>query len=741
LRIRQTDGSYRVFSPFYTPTLDEYQHFECRVGLGYTRLSTEIEAVRTEVTIFIPLNGQVELRDIRVTNLADQPRQIDLIPVVEYTHFDALKQFTNADWVPQTMQSELIAESAGTKILVQYAFMHRDRRHNYFTSNLPVSSFDTDRKVFLGANEYHTWRAPLSLQQPELNDSLAQRGDNIAALLHHLGTLQPGESRQLITQLGQTDQIAELPAQVAVFRDPQAVAAAFTELRTFWSQLLARQHVETPDERLNQMLNIHNPRQCYITKQWSRYLSLYQLGFGARGIGFRDSSQDVMGVMALAPQEGLELIRKLMAVQRRDGSAYHQFNPLTMIASRGDAHEMEDRPQYYSDDHLWIVLAVAAYLRETGNMAVLQESIPFYEKDKRGQPVESGTVLEHLRRALAFTQKDTGAHGLPLAGFADWNDTVNLRTGAESVFTANLYGRALLEMIGLYQHLGDIDSAEKLVNWYDEMRQRVNQHAWDGSWYRRYFDADGSPIGSAQNEHGQIFTNAQSWAVISGFAPPERARQALQAVHERLNTSFGIKLSTPGFDGFDPHKGGVSTYPPGAKENGGIFLHANPWVIIAETLLGNGDRAYEYYRQINPANRNAQSEIYESEPYVYPQNILGDEHPLFGLARNSWLTGTASWVYQSATQYILGVRPTYGGLRIDPCIPAIWSGYRVKRFFRGAWYQIEVLNPGHVNSGVVSIQVDGKPVDGNILPVFERGEHTVTVTLGDLAQQQESQGS
>lgn len=738
VRIKTADGSYRVFSPFYTPGLNEFEQYECRVGLGYTRIISVVEDIRSEVTIFVPLGGQVELRDIRITNLADQPREIDLIPVVEYTHFDALKQFTNADWVPQTMQSKAIQEASGYKILLQYAFMFRDRRYNYFTSNLPAASFDTDRKVFLGQNEYQTWRAPLSLQQDELNNSQALRGDNIAALLHHLGTLQPSESRQMITQLGQTDQITTLDSQVTIYRQPDAVAEAFDQLRDFWQQMLARQQVDTPDARMNQMLNIHNPRQCYITKQWSRYLSLYQLGFGARGIGFRDSSQDVMGVMALAPEEGLDLIRKLLAVQRRDGSAYHQFNPLTMIASRGDAHEMEDRPQYYSDDHLWIVLAVSAYLRETGNLAILQESLPFYEKDQHGKPLENGTILEHLRRALAFTHQDTGAHGLPLAGFADWNDTVNLRTGAESVFTANLYGRALLEMISLYQHLGDIDSAEKLVNWYDEMRQQVNQVAWDGDWYRRYFDADGSPIGSAQNEYGQIFTNAQSWSVISGFAPPERAQQALQAVYERLNTAFGIKLSTPGFDGFDPDKGGVSTYPPGAKENGGIFLHANPWVIIAEALLGNGERAYEYYSQINPARRNDQIEIYESEPYVYPQNILGDEHPMFGLARNSWLTGTASWVYQSATQYILGIRPTFAGLRIDPCIPSHWPGYRVRRFFRGAWYNIEVHNPEHVNSGVIEIQVDGRPIQGNILPVLAQGEHTIRVTLGDLARQQQS---
>jgi cellobiose phosphorylase len=316
-------------------------------------------------------------------------------------------------------------------------------------------------------------------------------------------------------------------------------------------------------------------------------------------------------------------------------------------------------------------------------------------------------------------------------GYADWNDTVNLRAGAESLFNANLYGKALLEMIALSKHLGDEEALAAYQRAYAEMQGRVNAHAWDGDWYVRYFDADGSPIGSHENDKGQIFTNGQSWPVISGFAPPERARSALDAVHDRLNTARGIKLSTPGYDGYDPDVGGVTTYPPGAKENGGIFLHANPWVIIAETMLGRGERAFAYYRQINPAARNDEIEVFECEPYVYPQNILGDEHPQFGLARNSWLTGTASWMYQAGTQYLLGVRPTYDGLRIDPCIPAAWDGFTVTRVFRGATYQITVRNPDHVCKGVASLEVDGQPLDGNIVPIFaDGGEHRVVVVLG-----------
>jgi cellobiose phosphorylase len=729
LRFKQGDG-YKVFSPYFVPTLDPYELYECHVGLGYTRIVSEFYGIRTEVTIFVPLGDSRLVRDIQITNVSVRPFEIDAIPAVEYTHSDALKQFTNADWVPQTMQSKAYGDENGMVILTQYPFMYRDTRINYFTSNRPVSSFESERKRFLGDNGYGTWANPLSLQEEELSNYEALRGDNIAALLHHLGTIQPGETTRLITQLGQDESVEKALPLINRYRDAEQVERALKELTAFWDTYLSRLQVETPDANMNSLLNIHNPRQCHTTKNWSRYLSLYQPGLGARGIGFRDSSQDVMGILVSMPAEGKELIKKLLHVQKRDGSAMHQFNPLTMVANEGDSREVEEAPKYYSDDHLWIVLAIVAYLRETGDFAFLDEVIPYYEKDKEGHPLESGTVLDHMRRAIEFTQKEVGVHGLPLLGFADWNDTVNLRVGAESLFTANLCGKALLEMIDLAQHRGDAEAAAQYTAYYETMKQWVNEHAWDGEWYVRYFDADGSPLGSHSNAEGQIYTNGQSWPVISGFAPPDRAKAALEAVYRRLNTRNGIKLSTPGYDGFDPARGGITTYPPGAKENGGIFLHANPWVIIAETIVGNGDRAFEYYHQINPVAKNDVIEEFECEPYAYPQNILGNEHPQFGLARNSWLSGTASWAYQAGTQYILGIRPTYDGLQISPCMPRTWEGFKVTREFRKAVYQIEVKNPDHVCKGVKSVQVDGKEIAGNVVPVFEDGKtHQVAVIM------------
>jgi len=727
LRVHREDG-FKIFSPFFVPTRDPYSLYECHVGLGYQRIVSVFYGIRTEVTIFVPIGGQVELREIRVTNETDNPMELDVIPVVEFSHFDALKQFNNADWVPQTMMCDARHDPAGYLILEQYAFMRREQAINYFTSNHIAASFQTDRKAFLGENGYGTWQLPRELLNEKLSNTEARRGDVIAALHHALGLVLPGETRAIITQLGQAKRM-DIPGLIAPYREPEAVADALRELRAFWDEYLKRFACVTPDAAFNSIVNIHNPRQCHTTLNWSRYLSLYQLGLGARGLGFRDSSQDVMGVLASAPAAAKGLLRKLLSVQNPDGSAMHQFFPLTMEASGGDAQEEGDE-RVYGDDHLWCVLAVCAYLKETGDYPFLSETISFYDAALPSTDRESQSVMEHLTRALAYTKTHTGQHGLPLLGFADWNDTVNLPGAAESLFIANLYGRALLEMIDLLDFLGEETRAHAYRADHARMSELVNTHAWDGDWYVRYFTESGEALGSRKNAKGQIYTNGQSWPILSGFAPADRARRALDAVYERLNTACGIKLSTPGYDGYEPEVGGVTTYPPGAKENGGIFLHSNPWVMIAETMLGNGDRAFRYYQQINPAARNNEIDRYECEPYCYAQNILGDEHPQFGLGRNSWLSGTASWTYQAATQYILGIRPRHDGLDIDPCIPAAWDGFTVTRVFRGTTYKIAVSNPEHISKGAMALVVDGQEIKGQTVPIFDDDRiHCIEATM------------
>ena len=729
LRVHTARG-YEVFSPFFVPSLQPLDQFECHIGLGYTRIVSEFLGICCEATIFVPQGQSVELRSIEITNLSPIVQTLDVIPLVEYTHPNAMQQFTNADWIPQTMESWRVSDD-GYTILMQSPFMNKTRQVNYLTSNLPASSFETDRKLFLGENEYGSFRSPLSLQKPQLSNSEAKRGDNIAALLHEVKELQPGETYRLILQFGQTSSLEAARESIAKYRNPDTVDQELGKIKEFWNGYLDVLQVETPDASMNSMLNVHNPYQCYVTKTWSRYLSYYQLGMGLRGMGIRDSSQDVMAVLASVPEEGKAFIKLLLSFQTRDGKAYHQFNPFTLEGNEGDSLEMEDRPHYYSDDHLWGVLAVCAYIKETGNVAFLEEMVPFNDKDKQGQVLEQASVLEHLKRGLRFTAKDTGQHGLPLLGFADWNDTVNLPRGAESLFTANLYGKALKEMIQLLQFMHQDAEAQEFNTLYESMQTCVEKEAWDGAWYRRYFDDQGNPLGSQVNQYGKIYLNAQSWAVISGFASPERGEQAMESVNKHLNTRYGIKLSHPGFNGYDPHYGGVTTYPPGAKENGGIFLHTNPWAMIAETMLGHGDRAYEYYRQINPVGKNEMMEVYECEPYVYAQNILADEHPQFGLGRNSWLSGTASWCYQAATQWILGIRPQFEGLQIDPCIPSGWDGFTVTRRFRGQKMLITVYNPEHVCKGVKRMTLNGAELDGNVIPMLSNQRDVkVEVWLG-----------
>lgn len=727
LRIHRENG-YEIYSPFYTPTLIPLDRYECHVGLSYTTIISERSGIRAEVTIFVPSHYQAEIRQIVITNTSNNPITIDAIPVVEYSHFDALKQFTNADWVPQTMQSRAQVDTESQLIVIQYAFMKRGTAINYFTGNLPADSYETDRKIFLGNNEYGSWSNPLSLQKQSLSNSEANRGDNIAAILYPLDTLQPGESRTLITQLGQTDRLGTVEDNIQSFRQPQTVAAALTKLQQFWDDYLSHLQVNTPDQMFNTLVNLHNARQCYITKNWSRYLSLYQLGLGARGIGTRDSSQDILGVVHAVPQEAKNLLRQLISVQSRTGYAYHQFYPLTMEANMGDSAGAEGRPNYYSDDFLWTIQAIAAYLKETGDLAFLDEVIPFYEKDANDQPLEYSTVREHFDRGITFSLHDTGHHGLCLLGFADWNDTINLPSGAESAFTTCLLGVALKERIAIAELENDLVILQTLNSKYHRLKEKFNNVAWTGDWYLSYFDEQGNPMGSPDNDFGKIYVYGQTWPILAGFADEEKSRKSLDAIHQHLVTEHGIKLSTPGYDGFDSHVGGISTYPPGAKENCGIFMHVNPWVIIAETIRGNAQRAYEYHQFTNPALKNEIIERYECEPYVYAQNILSDEHPQFGLARNSWLSGTAAWMYVAATQHILGIQPTYQGLRIEPHLPDQWDKVTVTRKFRGADYHITITRCSEIQT-TMQLTVDGHLIEGNTIPIFTEGTHNVQVWL------------
>lgn len=683
-RTTAPDGTRVVFSPFFTPTLTAYDRFECRMGLGYTRWLVGMMGFEFDILIFVPANASQAIIDVKVRNLAAAPGvKLDLVPLVEFSHPDALKNLTNADWVPQTMKGKAMGDA-----IVQYPHMAEGRRANFLAGNRPFDSFTTDRNHFLGRYGYGTFAAPGALFDESLDDYEAPRADNgnsIAAMLYRLGTLERGKEERLILQLGQANGPADMAEAIARFGQPGKVDTAFGVLNGNWRAYLDRlREVKTPDAALDRILNVLGPRQNHATFFWSRYLSLNQLGYGGdRGIGVRDSNQDLMGVLPYMPEKAREMIEKLLSVQRYDGSSMHQFNPLTMKASIGEGHPGSDQ-DFYSDDHLWNVLAVIEYVKETGDLAFLKKSIPYYEEGS-GE-TKSGPVLEHLHRALAFTSGNLGRNGLPNLGWADWNDAFNME-GAESVFSACLYGKALLEMQDLTTFLGDGGSARGYAQDYARIKKNINRNAWDGEWYVSYIGKDGRPFGSKGNAEGQIYLYTQAWAVIAGFASPERAARAMRSVQERLDTEHGIKVMTPAYQATLPGIS-ASTYAPGLKENGGVFLHPNPWAAIAEAMLGNGDRAVRILDRILPLKQDPK--VYECQPDVFVQNMASDEHPQAGLARNPWLSGTVSWVNQALTKNILGIRPALDGLILDPVLPPSWPGYSATRVFRGVTCRIRV---------------------------------------------------
>jgi len=705
VRLRNADGTYAIFSPFFTPTLTPFDRFECRMGLGYNKWIVQMNGLELEIKMFVPAGALQVLTDLKVRNLsAPADVQVDVIPLVEFSHPDALKNLTNADWVPQTMKGKAVGD-----VITQYPHMAEGRRANFLTANRPMDSFTTDRNKFLGSHGYGTFSEPEGLMAEHLDNYEALRADNgnsIAAILYRLGTIAQGQESRIIVQLGQSTSVQAAAESIARFQDPKHVDAAFKELNDSWRAYLDHlRDVETPDTALNKIINTLGPRQNHATFFWSRYLSLNQLGYGGdRGIGVRDTNQDLLGVLPYMPDKAREMIEKLLSVQRFDGSSMHQFNPLTMKASIGEGHAGTEQ-DFYSDDHLWNVLAVVEYVKETGDTAFLGKLIGYYEEG--GDEKKHGTVLEHLHRALAFTLGNLGRHGLPALGWADWNDAFNME-GAESVFSACLYGKALLEMQELMDVLGDAKSAQGYAEDYDRMKRNVNKVAWDGDWYVSYIDKDGLPVGSKKNVEGQIYLYTQAWAVISGFASPERAARAMQSVQDKLDTKHGIKIMTPAYQKMQPGIS-ASTYTPGLKENGGIFLHPNPWAAIAETMLGHGERAMQIIDRINPLKKDTKT--YECQPDVFVQNMASDEHPQFGLARNPWLSGTVSWVNQATTKNILGIRPTFTGLMIDPTIPQNWPGYTATRVFRGVACHLRVER-----GDTTVMMVDGKTVEGQVVP-------------------------
>ncbi len=734
-----TELSY--WSATWQPTRTPLAAYECRHGLGYTTITSEKESIRSRVTYFIPLQQNLEVWQLEVTNLRNTPASLSIFSAVEFCLWDAMDDATNFQ------RNFNIGEVEVEDGVIYHKTEYRERRNHfaYFACSEPLAGFDTQREAFLGP--YRGWDAPLAVESGTTGNSIAHGWQPVG--VHHVKlTLDPGESRTIIFLLGYHENtpgekfdppgsqvINKSGVRPVISRhlDPAVVETSFKELKGYWRELLSRFQVDTPDLHTNRMVNIWNAYQMMVTYNFSRSASYFESGIG-RGMGFRDSAQDLLGFVHLVPGKARARLLDLAATQLPNGGAYHQYQPMTKLGN----HDIGGN---FNDDPLWLVLAAAAYLKETGDWAVLDEPTQYDNK-----PGSEAPLFNHLQRAMQYTLDRLGPHGLPLIGRADWNDCLNLncfsekpgqsfqtvtaKDGkvAESVFIAGQFVLAAREMEQICAHLGDDEKVGGYATSREKMEAVINTAGWDGAWFRRAYDDFGNPVGSKACNEGQIFIEPQGMCVMAGIGLDDgRALSSLDAVAEHLAYEHGIVLLYPAYTEYHLELGEISSYPPGYKENGSVFCHTNPWVMIAETRIGRGDRAFDYYLRINPSAREEISDLHRCEPYAYAQTIAGKESATPGVAKNSWLTGTAAYNFVAITQWILGIRPDYDGLMIDPVIPSSWSGFKAERLYRGVRYDITVERVGPGNT--VSLEVDGHAITGNLIPTPGEGTGRVSVLV------------
>ncbi|MCI0523281.1 MAG: glycosyl transferase [Bacteroidales bacterium] len=731
-----------VWSPGWKPVKAEPDDYSCRHGLGYSIIKSTKNHLTAEVLYFVPLGDTCEVQRVTLTNNGPLPKGIRLFSFVEWCLWNAHEDMTNFQRNFSTGEVE-VADG-----VIYHKTEYRERRNHYafYSVNAPVAGFDTDRESFLGM--YNGFDRPDTVFTGRPGNSVAHGWSPVASHCLEID-LQPGESRELIFVLGYVENpVAEKFVAPGVINKQRARAMAeryetgvkaekaFNDLRIYWQNQLAAVSLDHPDPRLSRMVNIWNPYQCMVTYNMSRSASFFESGIG-RGMGFRDSNQDLAGYVQMMAPQARERIIDIASTQMEDGSAYHQYQPLT---KRGNAEIGGN----FNDDPLWLIFGVATYIKETGDWLILDEVVPF-----NNDPSSAASLFEHLKRSFLHVVNNLGPHGLPLIGRADWNDCLNLNCfstnpdesfqttenqkggKAESVFIAAMFILYGADFVRMARKRGESTLADETERQIVEMVNAVSNHGWDGDWFLRAYDYYGNKVGSRENEEGKIFIEPQGMCIMAGIGlEDDRALKALSSVSQHLACEYGIVLNNPAFSKYYLNLGEISSYPEGYKENAGIFCHNNPWVIIAETLTGNGNRAFDYYSRITPSYLEEISDLHKTEPYVYSQMIAGKDAFRPGEAKNSWLTGTASWCMYTVTQYILGVRPDYDGLIIDPCIPREWTGFKVIRRFRGAVYNIEVLNPEHRSKGICEIILDGKRHESNILPLFPEGtEHNVKVII------------
>ena len=732
-----------VWNPGWKPTQTELDRYECRHGIGYSRFTGEKNKLEASVLTFIPMDDNCEISQVKLTNLSDSKKTASLFSYVEWCLWNADDDSRNFQRNLNTGEVEVIGST------IYHKTEYRERRNHYavYSVNTPVDGFDTSRDAFLGA--YRGVASPEVVENGKAANSIANGWSPIAS--HQINvTLEPGESKTFVFVLGYLenpeDEKWESPgiinkkpanAMLAKYQTDADVDKAFAALNAYWNDLLSKYTVKSSNDKVDRMVNIWNQYQCMVTFNMSRSASYYESGIG-RGMGFRDSCQDLLGFVHLIPDRARQRIIDIASTQFPDGSAYHQYQPLT---KKGNS----DIGSGFNDDPLWLIAGASAYVRETGDTSLLTEMVPFDNDMNQAKP-----LMEHLKRSFEYIVNHKGPHALPLIGRADWNDCLNLNCFsehpgesfqtfgpsegpvAESVFIAGMFVKYGEEYAQLCELMGDQAEADRARSEVQKMYDAILKDGWDGEWFVRAYDAYGKKIGSKECEEGQIYIESNGFCPLAGVGVKEGlAQKALDSVKEKLDTKYGVMILQPPYTKYHLELGEISSYPPGYKENAGIFCHNNPWVSIAETVIGRGDRAFEIYQKTCPAYVEEFSEIHRTEPYVYSQMVAGADAKTHGEAKNSWLTGTAAWTFVNVSQHILGVYPTHKGLSIDPCVPKGFGDFTLTRKFREGTYNIKVVNPDNVEKGVKSITVDGKAVDGCVVP-YEKGKtaYDVVVTMG-----------
>jgi len=732
-----------VWSPGWKPCKTELDNYECRHGMGYTQITAEKNNLEAELLLFVPLQTRAEVQKVTLRNKSCDSKRVQLFSFAEWCLWNAATDMENFQRNLSTGEVEV----EGSVIYHKTEYRERRNHYAYYSVNQPVEGFDTDRESFFGL--YNGFDEPQAVLEGKPRNSMAHGWSPIAS--HYLEIeLEPGESREIIFMLGYEENepdekwegigiLNKKKARESIVRfdSVEKVNNAFIALRTYWNQLLGNFNVKTGEEKLDRMVNIWNQYQCMITFCFSRSASYFESGIG-RGMGFRDSNQDLLGFVHQIPERARQRIIDIASTQFSDGSCYHQYQPLT----RKGNNEIGGG---FNDDPLWLILGTTAYIKETGDFAILDAAVPF--DNEAGSEVP---LFDHLTVSFDHVIRHLGPHGLPLIGRADWNDCLNLNcfsddpnesfqttenrskgSQAESLMIAGLFVVCGRDYAELCNRIGNQKEAARVLTHVDRMVEAVKQHGWDGEWFLRAYDYYGNKIGSKENIEGEIFIESNGWCSMAGIGLEEgMTEKALNAVKERLDCEHGIVLNNPPYTRYFIEYGEISSYPPGYKENAGIFCHNNPWIMIGETVLGRGDRAWEYFRKICPSYSEEKSELHKVEPYVYAQMIAGKDAFRPGEAKNSWLTGTAAWNFYTISQYILGIRTTYDGLIIDPCIPPEWEHFHVTRKFRDSTYHITVRNPEKKMKGVKAITLNGKLLSDNMIPIQPPGsECKVEVTL------------